>query len=262
MKVVILCGGKGTRIREISEMIPKPMLPIGEKPMLWHIMKIYSHYGINDFILCLGYRGWVIKEFFLNYCAKLADVTVSLNKHDSAVYHNSFIGEDWKVTLVETGEDSMTGARVWKARKYLKDEDIFGVTYGDGLSDINIKALLRAHKKSKALGTVTGVYPSSRFGEIKAEKKGIISEFDEKPAVGDKLIGGGYMFFNKEVFNKYFRDGEDLVLESEVLPKMVQYKKLHLYKHRGFWQCIDTPREFDLVNKMWRDGKAPWKIWK
>ena len=261
MKAIILCGGRGTRIRDISEILPKPMLPIGNKPMLWHIMKIYAHYGIKDFILCLGYKGWIIKEFFLNYSAKVSDITVTLNRQDSVTYHRNHSEEvDWKVTLVETGENSQTGARIWNARKYLEDSDVFSVTYGDGVADIDLNALVETHEKSGLLGTITGTHPSGRFGEIETNGS-IISSFNEKPNVSAGLYNGGFMIFNREALDKYFRPGEDLVLEGEVLPKMVEDKQLGIYEHTGFWQCVDTPREHALLNKLWEENKSPWKVW-
>lgn len=260
MKVIILCGGQGTRIRDVSEVLPKPMLPIGERPILWHIMKIYAHYGIKEFILCLGYKGWAIKEFFLNYYAKISDITVTLDRENSIIYHNHCDEEEWKVTLVETGEASQTGARIWRAREYLEDCDLFSVTYGDGVADINIKALVDTHKKYDFLGTITGVHPSGRFGEMKINGN-MIWEFNEKPNVSMGLINGGFMIFNRTVIDKYFRDGEDLVLEREVLVKMTKDKQLGVYQHEGYWQCIDTLREYNMLNKLWSEKKIPWKIW-
>jgi len=260
IKAVILCGGQGTRIRDASEVLPKPMLPIGGKPMLWHIMKIYSYYGIKDFVLSLGYKGWVIKEFFLNYYAKISDVTLELGKKDSIVYHTKNDECDWKITLVDTGEKAQTGARVWNARKYLDDCDIFSVTYGDGVADIDINKLMGTHKKSGLMGTITGTHPSGRFGEIEL-KDNLITEFAEKPNVTSGLINGGYMLFNKEALDRYFRKGDDLVLEGEVIPKMVKDKEIGIYKHDGTWQCIDTSREYGVLNNMWDEGKAFWKIW-
>lgn len=260
MKVVILCGGQGTRIRDVSEVLPKPMLPVGDKPILWHIMKIYAYAGFREFVLCLGYKGWLIKEFFLNYAAKTSDITLTLNKQDSIVYHNINNDEEWKVTLVETGEASQTGARIWNARKYLKDCDSFNVTYGDGVADIDIKELVETHKKSGLLGTITGVHPSGRFGEMEIDGN-IISEFAEKPNVSVGLINGGFMVFNRSIIDKYLRDGEDLVLEGGVLAKMSKDRQLGVYQHKGYWQCVDTPREYDMLNGLWKEKKAPWRIW-
>jgi glucose-1-phosphate cytidylyltransferase len=261
IKAVILCGGQGTRIRDVSEVLPKPMLTIGNMPIVWHIMKIYAHYGIKDFILCLGYKGWIVKEFFLNYHSKISDISINLGEPDSVIYHNSSGESDWNITLAETGENSQTGARVWNARKYLEDCDMFSVTYGDGVADIDIKALIKKHKDSGVLGTVTGVHPSGRFGEMEVSDN-IITEFNEKPNVGTGLINGGFMIFDKSVIKKYFRPGNDLILEREVLSKMVKDKQLSLYKHPGFWQCVDTPREYGILNNMWDNNEAIWKIWK
>ncbi|MDD5618481.1 MAG: glucose-1-phosphate cytidylyltransferase [Candidatus Omnitrophica bacterium] len=260
IKAVILCGGQGTRIRDVSEVLPKPMLTIGNMPILWHIMKTYSHYGVKDFVLCLGYKGWVIKEFFLNYYAKISDITVRMGEKDSIIYHNVNDEAGWNITMVETGENAQTGARIWNARKYLEDCDMFSVTYGDGVADIDIKALIKKHKDAKVSGTVTGVHPSGRFGEMEISDD-MIKEFNEKPNVGMGLINGGFMLFDKGVIKRYFRPGDDLVLETEVLPKMVKDKQLGIYKHGGFWQCVDTPREYGILNHMWDTNKAIWKVW-
>lgn len=261
MKAVILCGGRGTRIRDVSEILPKPMLPVGNKPILWHIMKIYAHYGIKDFVLCLGYKGWVIKEYFLNYNAKVLDMTITLNKQGSVIYHHKHNEKlDWNITLAETGEDSQTGARIWNTRRYLEDCDIFSVTYGDGVADIDLNALIETHKKSGLLGTTTGVHPSGRFGEIEISGDRI-SSFAEKPNVSGGLYNGGFMIFNREVIDKYFRPGQDLILESEILPEMVKDSRLGIYEHKGFWQCVDTSREYDILNKLWKEKNAPWKVW-
>jgi len=260
MKALILCGGRGTRIRDVSEILPKPMLNIGERPMLWHIMKIYAHYGIKDFVLCLGYKGWTIKEFFLNYSAKTSDITVSLNKKEPIIYHSQCGEEDWTVTLVETGEFAQTGARIYNAKDHLQDCEEFCVTYGDGVADIDISQLINSYRKSGLLGMITGVHPSGRFGEMEIDK-GLVSEFNEKPNISMGLINGGFMVFNKKAVDKYFRPGNDLILESEVLPKMVKDKQLGVHKHNGFWQCIDTSREHSILNEMWQSNKAAWNIW-
>jgi len=261
MKAVILCGGQGTRIRDVSEVLPKPMLPIGNQPILWHIMKLYSHYGINDFILCLGYKGWLVKEFFLNYRAKTSDITVALNDHNSVIYHDPVITENWKVTLVETGDAAQTGARIWNIRKYLKGAGSFCVTYGDGVADVNIGALIKKHRNSGFSGTITGVHPSGRFGEIEIASDRI-TEFNEKPNVSSGFINGGFMVFDERALNKYFRSGDDLILESEVLSKMSRKKDLGVYKHPGSWQCVDTSREYNMLCEMWKNKKAFWKVWR
>ena len=260
MKAVILCGGRGTRIRDVSETLPKPMLPIGGKPILWHIMKIYAHYGIKDFILCLGYKGWMIKEFFLNYQAKTADVSLILGDNNSLQFHNSPCEVDWKVTLAETGEKSQTGARIWNIKKYLEGEECFCLTYGDGVADINISSLLDTHKKSGLAGTITAVRPLGRFGQIEIDADRI-SEFNEKPNIGAGYINGGFMVLDANRIWDYFRLGEDLILEGEVFPRMVKDKQLAVFKHAGFWQCVDTPREYAILNKLWEENKAFWKVW-
>jgi len=261
IKAVILCGGQGTRIRDVSEVLPKPMLTIGNMPILWHIMKIYSHHGINDFVLCLGYKGWLIKEFFLNYYAKISNITLKLGEKDSVIYHDMNDESEWTITLVETGECAQTGARIWNARKYFENCDMFSVTYGDGVADMDIKALIKKHNDTGFLGTVAGVHPSGRFGEMETSGN-IVTEFSEKPNMGMGLINGGFMLFEKSVIKKYFRPGNNLILESEVLPEMVKDKQLGVYEHNGFWQCLDTPREYAILNHMWDSGKAIWKIWK
>jgi len=260
-KVVILCGGQGSRIRDVSEILPKPMLPIGNRPMLWHVMKLYAHYGMTDFVLCLGYKGWVIKEFFLNYAAKLSDITIEVGRGDSVTYHNSSDEEGWKITMVETGEASHTGARIWNARKYLEDCDNFSITYGDGVANMDIKKLQQAHEESSVAGTITGVHPSGRFGEMEIDKN-IVTEFNEKPNVSKGLINGGFMMFDRKVIDAYFSEGEKLSLESDVLIKMAKSGQLGVYQHDGFWQCVDTPREYTMLNKLWSQNQAPWKIWR
>ncbi|MCF7907818.1 MAG: NTP transferase domain-containing protein [Candidatus Omnitrophica bacterium] len=261
MKAVILCGGRGTRIRDASEVLPKSMLPVGNMPLLWHIMKIYAHYGIKDFVLCLGYKGWAIKEFFLNYQAKVFDVVLKLDKENSIIYgQNHHEKLDWKISLVETGEESQTGARIWNARKYLEDCDMFCVTYGDGVGNIDIKSLIEVHKKSGLLGTITGVHPSGRFGEIETKGK-IISSFAEKPNVSFGSYNGGFMVFDRKVLGKYFRSGKDLILEAETLPNMVNDKQLGIYEHNGFWQCVDTNRELEILEGLWNSSNPPWKVW-
>jgi len=260
MKAVILCGGKGTRIRDASEVLPKPMLPIGGKPMIWHIMKTYAAYGIKDFVLCLGYKGWLIKEFFLNYRSKISDISLTLGHHDSIKFHNPIDEGDWKVTLVETGDNSQTGARVWNVKKYLEGEDRFCVTYGDGLADVNIAALLEEHKRSGLTGTISAVHPAGRFGEIEVVN-GKVEEFNEKPNVGSGYINGGFMVFDNHRVWDYFRPGSDLILEVDVLPKISAAGELGVYEHNGFWMGVDTVREYNEMNKMWASNKAKWRVW-
>ncbi len=260
IKAVILCGGQGTRIRDVSEAVPKPMLPIGGKPILWHIMKLYAHHGIKDFVLCLGYKGWSIKEFFLNYRAVTSDITLELGKPGGVQFHGDTPEAGWNITLAETGEASQTGARIWHARKYLEGTDRFCMTYGDGVADLNIRALLDAHERSGRAGMLSGVRPAGRFGEIDCEG-GLVKHFHEKPNTTGGTINGGFMVFKTSAALRYFRPGDDLNLEQEVMPKMVKDGQLGVYQHDGFWQCMDTLREFNLLNELWSRDQAPWKVW-
>jgi len=260
IKAVILCGGQGTRIRDVSDVVPKPMLPIGGKPILWHIMKAYAHHGITDFVLCLGYRGWAIKEFFLQYLAMTSDVTVELGSPTTVEYHGRLAEAGWRITLADTGEQAQTGARVWGVRPYLEDTDRFCLTYGDGVADVNVRALLDAHEKAGTAGLLCGVRPSGRFGEIEFDGC-LVNRFHEKPNAAAGYINGGFMVFDTKRAWPYFRPGQDLNLEQEVLPKMVKDRELAVFQHNGFWQCLDTLREFNLLNEIWESGNAPWKVW-
>lgn len=260
MKAVILCGGQGTRIRDVSESLPKPMVPIGGKPILWHIMKTYSHFGIKEFVLCLGYNGWKIKEYFLNYRAINHDFTVNVGDHGAVEFHDGVDEADWKVTLTDTGDEAMTGARLWKVRRYLEGEDAFCLTYGDGVADIDIGNLLEVHRKQKKVGTITAVRPSGRFGEMILDG-GVVARFNEKPQSEEGWINGGFMVFdNKKVWD-YFWPSDELILEREPLPSMVKDRELAVFQHKGFWTGMDTPREYHVLNQMWKEGKAPWKVW-
>ncbi len=258
VKVVILCGGKGTRLKEETEYRPKPMVTIGGKPLLWHIMKIYAHYGFNEFVLCLGYKGNMIKEYFLNYAALNNDFTIELGNHSHMQQHNSHDEKDWKVTLVDTGQEAQTGARIKRAEKYL-DGDLFMVTYGDGVADINIAELLKFHQQHKKIGTITGVHPPSRFGEMALRNEQVVS-FNEKPQTKEGLINGGFFVFNK-VFLDSLEDNDNCYLEKEPLEGLAAAGNLMGYIHTGFWQCVDTYREMELLNAMWDSGQAPWKCW-
>lgn len=258
MQVVILCGGKGTRLREETEYRPKPMVPIGEYPILWHIMKTYAHYGHDEFILCLGYKGQAIKDYFLNYRQRVNDFTLRLGQQAATVYHGASREEDWTVTLAHTGEEAMTGARVKRIEKFIKG-DTFLLTYGDGVSDVDVQAVVAFHRKHGRLATLMGVSPPSRFGELKVKNQRVI-KFDEKPQSSDRLINGGYFVFSRDVF-KYFNDDPRLVLEQEPLRALAKDGQLMCYPHPGFWQPMDTFREFEMLNRMWREGRAPWKVW-
>lgn len=260
LPAMILCGGFGTRLREETEVRPKPMVEIGERPILWHIMKLYSAFGLKDFILCLGYKGHVIKEYFLNYKAYNADITVQLRTPEEVQYHNSHAEEDWKVTLVETGQMTQTGARVARAATYVHG-DAFCLTYGDGLGDIDIAALIRFHRAHGKIGTITGVRPPGRFGEIRMTADRGAIEFNEKPQVTDGIINGGFFVLQREFVTRYLGNRDSLVLEQEPLQRLARDGQLMVYLHEGFWQPMDTYREVKLLEQLWESGKAPWKIW-
>lgn len=256
MKVVILAGGYGTRISEESYLKPKPMIEIGDKPILWHIMKEYSHYGYNEFIICCGYKQHVIKEWFADYYLYNSDVTFDL-KHNDMTVHNNF-SEDWKVTLVNTGLDTMTGGRVKRIQKYIGDEP-FMLTYGDGVCDLNIRELEAFHKSHGKLATITAVSAGQRFGVLDIEPDGGVREFREKSDLDGDRINGGYMVLEPEVFELI--EGDATVLERDVLQELGKRKALMAYKYDGYWQCMDTKREKDKLDALWQDGKAPWKCW-
>ena len=261
MKVAILCGGQGTRFREVSDVIPKPMAPLGHRPILWHIMKLYSAHGCNEFILLLGYKGDYIRDFFLNYAAYTNDVTLDLSRNDSdrLIFHQKS-SEPWRVTMMDTGENAMTGARLWRARRFLESEGAFGLTYGDGVGNIDIAALIRFHNSHDKVGTLTGVHPPGRFGEL-VVKGSSVARFNEKPDLSAGYINGGFFVFNSGVFERYLNDREDLILEREPLQRMAEDGQLMMYPHETFWHHMDTPREFEVLNKIWKTGKAPWKVW-
>jgi glucose-1-phosphate cytidylyltransferase len=263
MKVAILCGGRGTRFREVSDVIPKPMAPIGGKPILWHIMKIYGAHGLNDFVLLLGYKGNYIREFFLNFSAFTTDITINLSDNDNddqGVKFHSRSAEPWRITCVDTGEDAMTGARLWRARQYLEADGLFCATYGDGVSNVDLKALIRFHKTHGKVATLTGARPPGRFGELTLDGEKVI-RFNEKPEFTGGYLNSGFFVFNSSVFDRYLNDQEGLILEREPLQRMAADGELMIYKHDGYWHHMDTPYEFELLNSMWKSGKAPWKIW-
>ncbi len=255
MKAVILCGGLGTRLREETEFRPKPMVEIGGRPILWHIMKIYAQYGINDFVLCLGYKGEMIKEYFLNYEAINSDFTVRLGSRDEIVFHNSHLEADWRVTLASTGDTTLTAGRIQMIRQYIGDERFF-VTYGDGVADIRIDDLLAYHEAHGKLATVSTVQIPSRFGVLELDDSGQVSDFAEK-ATTSGWVNGGFFVFEPGVFDYL----DDAMLEHYVLPKLTDDGELMAWKHRGFWQPMDTFRETSLLNEMWAAGTAPWKVW-
>lgn len=260
MRAVLLCGGQGTRLREHTELRPKPMVEVGGRPILWHIMKGYSYYGVTDFVLCLGYKSNVIKEYFLNYNAMMTDFTVSLGKQSTVEIHEmSSIEEDWKVTLADTGEDTMTGGRVHRASRYFSSDETFLVTYGDGVADINISQLVSFHMSHGKLATLTGVRPPSKFGELQYSGNRVQS-FSEKPTGGQGLVNGGFFCFQRD-FLRYLSGDSNCVLEREPLEKCASDGQLCVYEHEGFWQCMDTFRDWTLLDSLWKSGNAPWKIW-
>jgi len=255
MKVVILAGGYGTRIRDVADNIPKPMIPIGPYPILWHIMKTYAHFGHQDFVICLGYKGEIIKDFFLNYEARTKDFTISLGKQNTIEFHTDHDESDWNVTLADTGLKSMTGARIAQIKKYVGNED-FMLTYGDGVGDVDIDALLKFHRAHGKTLTVTGVRPPGRFGEL-VNVDGLVTEFNEKPQATGGRISGGYFVANARLFD-YLDDRDDLVFEEEPMRKLVADGELMVYEHNKFWQPMDTSREYSLLNDLYIKGKAPW----
>ena len=259
MKVVILCGGLGTRMREETEYRPKPMVEIGGKPILWHIMKTYAQHGFTEFVLCLGYKGEIVKEYFYHYEVLSNDFTVELGSPSALRIHGNHNKMNWKVTLVDTGDHSLKGARLKKAEKYI-DSDDFMVTYGDGVADIDIKDLLTFHRKHGKIGTLTGVRPPSRFGAVVVKEDKVVS-FTEKPQVSEGLISGGFFVFNRKFF-KYLSETDPLDLEFGALEVLAKDKQLMVYKHSGEWECMDTYRDMLYLNKLWDSKKAFWKAWK
>lgn len=255
--VVILCGGMGTRLREETEYRPKPMVEIGGLPILWHIMKIYSHHGFKHFILCLGYKGQLIKEYFLNYQTLNCDFTIRLGSGERPELHKSQPNEDWTITLVDTGETTLTGARVKRVEPHVKS-DVFMLTYGDGVADVNVSELLKFHREHGRIGTVTGVRPYSRFGELVVHD-GRVNRFSEKPQVDEGIVNGGYFVFNRKFFD-YLAADESCVLEHQPLEGLARDGELMVYFHKGFWQCMDTYRDFLALNEMWKKTPA-WKVW-
>jgi glucose-1-phosphate cytidylyltransferase len=258
MKTVILCGGIGTRLREQTEFRPKPMVEIGGRPILWHIMKIFAHYDLCDFVLCLGYRGDMIKEYFLNYEAMNNDFTISLKRNRPIQYHGSHEERDFKVTLVDTGPLTMTGGRVKRIERYVED-DTFMVTYGDGVANIDIGELLAFHRSHGKLATLTTMRPTSRFGMLDIDGNGMVTKFAEKPAE-DGWANAGFFVFQRQVFD-YLQGGDACVLEREPMERLVADRQLAAYRHKGFFFAMDTYREYEAINKMWSSGQAPWKIW-
>lgn len=254
MKVVILCGGMGTRLREETDIRPKPMVEIGGKPILWHIMNIYGFYGYKDFMLALGYKGEIIKEYFINYYYHQSDLAINLKTGKITAENNNI--KDWTIDLVDTGINSMTGGRLYRLKDKLKET--FMLTYGDGLSNVNVRKLVKFHKAHKKLATVTAVRPSARFGDMSFDANNKVIKFKEKPQTGTGWINGGFFVFEPGVF-KYFR-GDETILEKDPLENLARDGQLMAYKHDGFWQCMDTVRDRNVLEKFWEEKKAPWKL--
>jgi glucose-1-phosphate cytidylyltransferase len=257
LKAVILAGGLGSRIAEETTVKPKPMIEIGGKPILWHIMKIYSHYGINDFIICCGYKGYVIKEYFSNYFLHMSDVTFDMSENTVEVHNRK--AEPWKVTLVDTGEDTMTGGRIKRISKYIENEDAFCMTYGDGVGDVNITELLAFHKTKGTLATLTATLPPGRFGALQVEDGKVLS-VKEKPQGDGASINGGYFVLSPSVIELIPDD--QTIWERGPLEALAEKGQLASYVHAGFWQPMDTLREKNYLEELWQSGQAPWKVWK
>lgn len=258
MKVVILAGGLGTRLSEETSVIPKPMVKIGDKPILWHIMKIYAHYGFNEFVICLGYKGEIIKEYFLNYLHKNSDITINITNGKEEIEIHDPASENFKITFVDTGHGTMTGGRIKRIQRYIGNET-FMVTYGDGLGDINIKELLEFHKNHGKLATITTVKPIVRWGNLNINEFNQITSFEEKSDESDVWINGGFMVFEPMIFS--YLEGDGTYLEREPLENLAKNNQLISYKHKKFWKPMDTLREKNELENLWKSGNAPWKIW-
>lgn len=255
MKVVILAGGLGTRLAEETEVRPKPMVEIGGRPILWHIMKHYSHYGFNEFFVALGYKGDVIKHYFMDLCTLNGDMTVSMSL--GQVERRSREGDDWTVHLIDTGQETNTGGRIKRLEPWLRD-GTFMVTYGDGVSDIDLQELLKFHRRHGRMATVTAVRPPARFGGLIFEGE-LVADFTEKPQIGEGWINGGFLVFEPAIFN--YLHGERSSLEADALERLARDRQLAAYRHERFWQCMDTLRDKRLLESLWREGRAPWKVW-
>lgn len=258
MKVVILAGGRGTRLSEETETKPKPMIEIGGKPILWHIMKIYSHYGFNEFIICLGYLGYVIKEYFSHYFLHNSDVTIDMVNNEMKIHCST--SEPWKVTLVDTGNETMTGGRIKRVQSYIGNETFF-MTYGDGLCDVNIKDLLKFHRTHNKLATLTAIRTAGRFGVLDIEDNGLVNNFLEKPKGEGSWINGGFFVLEPGIFD-YIKQGDATIWEKEPLENLTKDRQLVAYKHYGFWDCMDTLRDKIRLENLWQSEKAPWKVWR
>tara|TARA_B100000519_G_C14226436_1_gene430245 strand:+ start:964 stop:1737 length:774 start_codon:yes stop_codon:yes gene_type:complete len=256
MKAVILAGGMGTRIAEETVHIPKPMVEIGGKPILWHIMKIYSYYGINEFIICCGYKGYVIKEYFSNYYLHMSDITFDIKANKIKVHNER--AEPWQVTLVDTGEKTMTGGRLKRLKNYLKDEESFCFTYGDGVSNVDIKKVIQYHNQAKQIATITTVQPVGRFGAVVTEDN-IVTQFIEKPRGDGGRVNGGFFVLSPKIFD--YIQGDQTVWEEEPMENLSKERQMVAFHHDGFWQSMDTLRDKNYLEELWISGKAPWKVW-
>ena len=256
MKVVILAGGYGTRLSEHTDLIPKPMVEIGNRPILWHIMKLYSSYGFNDFIILLGYKGYVIKDYFVNYFLRHSDVSLDISSNELTILNN--FSEPWKITMLETGLGTMTGGRIKKAQKYMNNEPFF-LTYGDGVSDVNINELLKFHKLNKKLLTITSVQPEGKFGALEIDKQNKVTSFNEKPKGDGSWINGGFFVCQPEVLN--YINNDECIFEDYPLKEMANNNQIYTFKHQGFWKCMDTLRDKNYLNELWDNNNAKWKTW-
>ncbi|HEU5079587.1 MAG TPA: glucose-1-phosphate cytidylyltransferase [Opitutaceae bacterium] len=261
MKVVILCGGKGTRLREETEFRPKPMVPIGHRPIVWHIMKTYAHHGHTDFILCLGYKGEMIRDYFRNYLWNTSDVTLRLGHADDVKFHDVSQEADWTVTLAETGEEAPTAERIKRIQRYITPAEPFLLTYGDGVATVDINASIAAHRAAKKVCTITAVHPAGRFGALRIEDDSHIHTFNEKPQFEEAYVNGGYMVCEHRFFD-YLTHDRPVMLEQEPMQRLAREGQLNAFKHEGFWQPMDTYQEAQHLNTLWNEGRAPWKVWR
>jgi glucose-1-phosphate cytidylyltransferase len=256
--VVILAGGLGTRLREATESVPKPLIEIGGKPIVWHIMKLYGHFGLRRYVLCLGYKSWQFKEYFLRYREHLSDVTVEIGNGHRTTFHNQPAEENWEVTMAETGLHTGTSGRLRAVRPYL-DADTFMLTYGDGVGEVDIEALLEFHRAHGKIGTVTGVHPTSRYGEMRVDGQSV-TEFDEKPTKPEGFVSGGFFVFQRE-FLDYLEEDPSVFFEQTALRALARDGELAVFQHEGFWMGMDTFREYTELNQLWDRGQAPWRVW-
>lgn len=263
MAVMILCGGKGTRLRDVTELLPKPMVPIGEQPIVWHIMKSYAAFGVRKFILCLGYKQEAFSDYFMNYHLRRSDATITLGSSPGIRIHNEIDEAGWEVTLAGTGLENMTGDRVFRAAKYLpEDQEDFFLTYGDGVADVDLEKLYRHHCQSGKLLTISAVHPEPRFGEMLLDGDDVRG-FEEKPPMAEGYINGGFMVMNKKFISRYLADDPAHFLERAPMERCAADGEMQAYRHEGYWQCMDNQREYHLLNDLWNNGNAPWtKYWK